>query len=141
MYGSAETAMSQIIEIPTPMKTPCRMPNVITPSRAASAAPNSYRLTVTSRFISPTSIIPSVTASMMIAPRTASGSFEKIGARKSSVKMTKPPWARLDTCDRAPAPSLTGLFDRLPLLKIPWNTLDDTFDMPWASNSWSTSIR
>ncbi len=29
----------------------------------------------------------------------------------------------------------------LPLLKIPWNTLDDTFDMPWASSSWSTSIR
>ncbi len=54
--------------------------------------------------------------------------------------MMKNAWARLETCDLAPAWSLIGLLERLPLSKIPWNKPEATFDAPWASSSWLISI-
>ncbi len=49
-------------------------------------------------------------------------------------------WARLDTWDLAPAASLIGLLDRLPLSKMPWTSPEDMSETPWASSSWSMSI-
>ena len=74
------------------------------------------------------------------APRTASGRSEKKGARKSIVRTVIAACARLDTWDLAPAASLIGLLDRLPLSKMPWTSPEDMFETPWASCSWSMSI-
>ena len=42
---------------------------------------------------------------------------------------------------RAPADSLSELAERLVETGMPWNTPAPTFAMPWATDSWSTSMR
>ena len=42
---------------------------------------------------------------------------------------------------RAPADSFSELAERLVETGIPWNTPAPTFAMPWATDSWFTSMR
>ena len=54
---------------------------------------------------------------------------------------TRPPVTSDATCVRAPADSFSELAERLVDTGIPWNTPAPTFAIPWATDSWSTSIR
>ena len=42
---------------------------------------------------------------------------------------------------RAPADSFSELAERLVETGMPWNTPAVTFAMPWATDSWLTSMR
>ena len=87
------------------------------------------------------SIIPNTTASMMIAASTAFGRSEKSGARTSRVAITRPPVISDATGVRAPADSFSELAERLVDTGIPWNTPAPTLAIPWATDSWLTSMR
>ena len=85
--------------------------------------------------------MPNTTASMMTAPSTALGRSENSGASTSSVASTSPPVTSEATGVRAPADSLSELADRLVDTGIPWNTPAPMFAIPWATDSWLTSMR
>ena len=85
--------------------------------------------------------MPKTTASMITAPSTAFGRSENSGARKTSVASTSPPVISEDICVRAPDDSLSELADKLVDTGIPWNRPAPTFAIPWATDSWSTSMR
>jgi hypothetical protein len=55
--------------------------------------------------------------------------------------MTTPPVMSDETSVRAPADSLSELAERLVVTGIPCSTQAPTLAMPWATASWSTSIR
>ena len=78
---------------------------------------------------------------MITAPSTALGRLENSGARTSRVAITSPPAASDETCVRAPADSLSELAERLVDTGMPWNTPAPRFAIPWATDSWLTSIR
>ena len=85
--------------------------------------------------------MPNTTASMITAPSTALGRSENRGARTTRVASTRPPVISEDSCVRAPADSFSELADRLVDTGMPWNTPAPTFAMPWATDSWSMSMR
>ena len=87
------------------------------------------------------SIIPKITASMIIAPSTAFGRSENSGASTTSVRSTSPPVTSDAIGVRAPADSLSELADRLVETGIPWNDPAATFAMPCAIDSWLMSTR
>ena len=87
------------------------------------------------------SIIPKMTASMMIAARTALGSLENSGASAISVSSTSAPVTSDAIGVRAPADSLSELADRLVETGIPRNAPAARFAMPCATDSWLTSMR
>ena len=78
---------------------------------------------------------------MITAPSTAFGRSENSGARTSSVAITSAPVTSDATGVRAPADSLSELAERLVETGIPWNTPAPTFAIPWATDSWLTSMR
>ncbi len=124
-----------------PMTIPKSTPAESTPTKAATAIQKSNLDTRRNRENSFRSIIPNTTASMMMAARTAFGSSEKSGARKSSVRITSPPVVSDATGVRAPADSLSELADRLVETGIPWMRPAPTLAIPWATASWFTSMR
>ena len=105
-----------------PMTTPARMPNTRVPRIAAAATQKSALDTLRRRRISPTSIIPMTTASMMRAERTGLGSDEKRGARKRSARRTVTPDVRDARPVRAPDRSFSEVAERLVETGIPWRT-------------------
>ena len=78
---------------------------------------------------------------MMSAPSTGLGSFENSGASTRSVSSTSPPVTSEASGVRAPADSLSELADRLVETGMPSKTPAPTLAIPWASDSWLTSIR
>jgi hypothetical protein len=77
----------------------------------------------------------SMTAATTIAPRVASGSCSKRPVRKSSVMMVSTATNRPDTCDFAPAPPFTAVFDRLPLTTMPDARPEPALAAPRPSSS------
>jgi hypothetical protein len=118
-----------------PMITPASTPALSTPMMASRAIQKSTRLTRHSRRISPTSIIPNTTASMMMAASTGLGRSENSGARASNVRITMTPVTMDAIGVRAPEESLSELADKLVDTGIPWNTPAPTLDIPWATIS------
>ena len=78
---------------------------------------------------------------MITAPRTALGRCENTGASTTRVAITSAPVVREDSWVRAPADSFSELADRLVDTGMPWNTPAPTLAIPWATDSWLTSIR
>ena len=78
---------------------------------------------------------------MITAPSTAFGRSENSGASTSSVREHQPPVISEATGVRAPADSFSELAERLVDTGMPWKTPAPTFAMPWATDSWSTSMR
>ena len=124
-----------------PTTTPASTPTESTPIRAATEIQKSNGTTCRRRRNSATSIIPNTTASMMIAASTAFGRSENRGASTISVRRTSAPVTSDATGVRAPAVSFSELADRLVETGIPWKTPAPTLATPWATDSWSTSIR
>ena len=85
--------------------------------------------------------MPKTTASMIKAARTGFGRSENRGARANSVNSTTPPVTIDAICVRAPAASLSELAERLVDTGIPWKNPAVTLDIPWATDSWSMSMR
>ena len=78
---------------------------------------------------------------MITAASTAFGRSENRGASTIRVRMTSAPVTSDATGVRAPAVSFSELADRLVETGIPWKTPAPTLATPWATDSWSTSIR
>ena len=57
------------------------------------------------------------------------------------MRMTSAPVASDASGVRAPEDSLSELADRLVETGMPWNTPAPAFAMPWAIDSWLTSMR
>ena len=81
------------------------------------------------------------TASMIRAASTGLGKTEKTGASTRRVARTTTPVVRDASPVRAPEWSFSELADRLVETGIPSNRPAPTFAMPWATDSWLTSIR
>ena len=79
------------------------------------------------------------TAWMIRAASTASGRLVNIGVRNSSVTMVATQVTRLETCERAPAPSLTADADMLAAAIIPPNRALPRLTAACARSSWSAS--
>ena len=141
ILGRVATWMSHTSERATPITTPARTPAESTPTVAAVAIQKSTRATRCRRRSSVTSIMPKTTASMISAASTGFGRSEKSGARTTSVRITRAPVASEASGVRAPEDSLSELADRLVETGIPWNTPAPAFAIPWAMDSWLTSIR
>ena len=79
--------------------------------------------------------MPMTTASMMMAPRTACGSCENNGARKSIVSTTSTPVTSDASGVVAPERSFSELAERLVDTGMPCTSPEPTFAMPCASDS------
>ena len=78
---------------------------------------------------------------MMTAPSTAFGSSENSGASAISVPSTSAPVVSEETCVRAPEDAFSELAERLVETGMPWKNPAPTLAIPWATDSWSTSMR
>ena len=107
---------------------------------ATIAIQKSKRCTRARRRISPTSIMPITTASMIRAASTGLGKPENSGARNSRASRTVTP----ETIDARPvlAPewSFNELAERLVDTGIPWNSPAPMFASACATDSWLMSI-
>ena len=118
-----------------PITTPASTPAERTATIAVAATQKSKGLTRRRRRSSGMSIIPKMTASMMIAPSTAFGRSENSGASATRVRITSAPVTSDASGVRAPADSLSELADRLVETGIPRNAPAATLAMPCATDS------
>ena len=105
----------------TPMISAGRTSSTITPSRVSMASQNSRGTSLRYRFISPT-FIRWETAWMISAASTASGRSVNRGVNATTVTRLSTAAMTGDISVRAPAPSLTADWDRLPPQASPPST-------------------
>ena len=124
----------------TPMISAGRTSSTITPIRVSMASQNSRGTSRRYRRISPT-FIRCETAWMISAASTASG--RSVNSGVSAMTVTRLSAAAMigDTWVRAPAPSLTADWDRLPPQARPPSTPEPRLARPSAIISWLDSSR
>jgi hypothetical protein len=77
----------------------------------------------------------STTAAMTTAASVASGRSSNRLVRNSSVTTVSAATTRPETCECAPAPPLTAVFERLPLTTMPCDSPEPRFAAPSPSSS------
>ncbi len=82
----------------------------------------------------------SMSAAITTAASVASGSCSNSPVKNSSVSTVSAATTSPDSCDFAPAPALTAVFERLPLTTMPLERPDAMFAVPSPISSRLGSI-
>ena len=125
-----------------PITTPASTPAESTPTNAATAIQKSKRLT---RQQAPQLADVDHPEDDRVDDDRGEDRLRQVARRAARARRasasTSPPVASEASGVRAPADSLSELADRLVETGIPWKTPAATLAIPWATDSWLTSMR